>query len=243
MGTLSRAFEEGDPVLGVDQVIAIEQACVAAGHLLLELMEQAGAATAEVAQELLGPVGPATEAPKVVILAGPGNNGGDGWVAADRLAACGYGVALITREPADAITAEPARTAALKADASGRFAIEVLPDDEQLHGLLSDADLVIDGILGTGFSHSSVREPIACWIRLANEARINWGTSILAVDCPSGLDARTGSSANPCIAADATITMIAAKAGLLEPAAKPLVGTLRVAPLLPYCEQLVRNPA
>lgn len=99
---------------------------------------------------------------------------------------------------------------------------------------------MVDAILGTGFSHSEVREPYASWIVLANEVcgrksecsdkgADEVGMAGIAVDCPSGLNAQTGAPAQACIRADETITMLAVKKGLLVPEAAPYVGQLRLA--------------
>lgn len=78
------------------------------------------------------------------------------------------------------------------------------------------ADVIVDALFGTGLAHSEVREPHARWIRSANAARANGGAAIIAVDCPSGLNAQTGAPARECIEADETVTMLAVKRGLLE---------------------------
>ena len=172
-------------------------------------------------------------------MVGSGNNGGDGWVAAEDLAEQGYDVALVTKAPAAEMKAEPAKTAALKAEEAALFRIEVDPGLDAIKEALDRADVVVDAILGTGFSHSEVREPYASWIVLANEVcgrksecsdkgadEVAW---LIAVDCPSGLNAQTGAPAQACIRADETITMLAVKKGLLVPEAAPYVGQLRLA--------------
>lgn len=216
-------------VMDVAEVVALEQRIAQKGTSLYTLMTRAGKAVADAVFQY-APVGS-----RVVILAGSGNNGGDGWVTAEDLAKQGYEVVLFTQAPADEIKAEPAKTAALKAETTGSFRIEVAPELAAVERELQCADVIVDAILGTGFSHSEVREPYASWINLANEAHDEEGEGeskgawLIAVDCPSGLNAQTGVPAQACIRADETVTMLAVKTGLLAFEAAPYVGQLRLA--------------
>lgn len=214
------------PVLDVAGVVALEQRIAQDGTSLLELMTRAGSALAHAAQSYAAP------GATVVILAGSGNNGGDGWVAARALAATGRNVTLVSKTAADEVTAQPARTAALESASTGSFDLAIAPSDAELAWLLDNADVIVDAILGTGFAHDQVREPYATWIRLANAARNDHGTRIVAADCPSGLNAQNGATASDCVMADETVTMIVPKTGLLESQARPYVGTLLLAPLI-----------
>lgn len=221
------------PVMDVAEVVALEQCIAQEGTSLYTLMTRAGKAVAEAVRQH-APAGS-----NVVMLAGSGNNGGDGWVAAEDLAAQGYNVVLVTKTPAAEIKAEPAKTAALKAKEAGSFRVEVDPGSGAIEEELKRADVVVDAILGTGFSHSEVREPYAGWIELANEVcgrkpecsgeNEGEGVWLIAVDCPSGLNAQTGAPAQACICAHETITMLAVKTGLLAPESAPYVGKLRLA--------------
>lgn len=217
-------------------------------------------------------------APHIAILCGPGNNGGDGWVAARELARAGCAVDLVTKRPAgeisaesaheqalltEAIASEPANTpgAGLRQTASssqtatsaptapqttaaqhaepGTIAIHVSPSDGELACLLAAADVIVDAILGTGFSGDSVLAPYDAWIRLANEQRAR-GARIVAADVPSGLSAQTGKAAEPCLKAHETVTMIASKPGLETPYAFAFCGTVHVAPLA-YIEPILES--
>lgn len=221
------------PVMDVAEVVALEKRIAQEGTSLYTLMIRAGKAVAEAVRQH-APVGS-----NVVVLAGSGNNGGDGWVAAEDLAEQGYNVVLVTKAPAAEIKAEPAKTAALKAEETGSFRVEVDPGQGAIEEEFKCADVVVDAILGTGFSHSEVREPYASWIALANEVcgckpecsgkGTGEGAWLIAVDCPSGLNAQTGTATQACIRADETITMLAVKTGLLVPEAAPYVGQLRLA--------------
>lgn len=109
--------------------------------------------------------------------------------------------------------------------------IALSPATAELERLLNEAALIIDAILGTGFAYSEVRAPYIEWIDHVNHARNTRGVLVLAVDCPSGLNAQTGNAATTCIVADETITMISAKAGLVQESASKYVGALLVAPI------------
>jgi NAD(P)H-hydrate epimerase len=112
----------------------------------------------------------------------------------------------------------------------------IAPGQDELAALLAGANVVIDAILGTGFAHDQVRQPYAGWIEACNAARQAPrqlpSLHVIAADCPSGLNAQTGRAAASCITADVTVTMLAAKTGLIAPHARPHVGAIKVAPLV-----------
>ena len=237
---------EHRPVLDVADVAKLEQAIAADGTSLAELMERAGNAVADEVQAQLSCPAP------VVVLCGTGNNGGDGWVCARALAQAGWPVTLVAPRAAEALTAEPAHSAALKALAAAQtkqlpLTVLVAPDANQLELELNEAHCIVDAILGTGFSGTEVREPYATWIRLANQRREsassrkqvehNVATRIVAADVPSGMSAQTGLAAQPCIHADATVTMIVYKTGLVKPEAAHYTGTMKLAPLVSSFER------
>lgn len=211
--------------LDVAEVVALEQRIANEGTSLLKLMTRAGSALAQEVEK-------ATPDGRVVVLAGSGNNGGDGWVAAAKLAEAGRDVILVTKTAPAELNAEPARAAAMDAFTCGGFKVLTAPNRRQLAEALEGASVIVDAILGTGFAHDQVREPYNWWIHLANAARSDHGATIVAADCPSGLNAQTGTSASECIEADATVTMLAPKVGLLAPTAQPYVGALALAPLV-----------
>lgn len=161
--------------------------------------------------------------PSVLVLAGAGNNGGDGWTAAEVLTSAGCEVVLASPcEPED-IHTQPARREALRV--SGRFPVLVDPSSSELRERAGEVDVIIDAMTGIGFSGEVLREPYAAWTRIANEARA-CGTLVVAADVPSGLDAQTGQCAEPCVEADATVAMIACKKGLIRPSAARYVGEI-----------------
>ncbi|WP_368406592.1 NAD(P)H-hydrate epimerase [uncultured Senegalimassilia sp.] len=94
-----------------------------------------------------------------------------------------------------------------------------------------------------------MREPYATWISLANQRREsasdceqaehNVAARIVAVDVPSGMSAQTGLAAQPCIHADATVTMIVYKPGLVKPEAARWTGSMKLAPLVSNAERYI----
>jgi hydroxyethylthiazole kinase-like uncharacterized protein yjeF len=204
------------------------------------LMEVAGLAVARVARDLLRP--PISER-AIVILAGPGNNGGDGLVAARRLFGWGAEVSVFTSYPLDhakdlsarQITVATGAGVSVEAwevdeeedDFDGPGEIEEIEADDQVSADASDLqtyDLIIDALLGFGV-RGDPRPPVSGMIEAANES----GTQILAVDLPSGLDATSGQPQEPCIEARATATLALPKTGLLADDASSHVGQLYLA--------------
>lgn len=221
------------PALDVADVIRLEQAIASSGISLGELMDRAGTAIAHRVHET-------HPRARIAILCGNGNNGGDGWVAARELASRDHAVSLITHCVPSELKAQPARDAAASAlPVLAELGVAVLadPDSEQVRSALDGAEVIVDALLGTGFTGDTVKEPFGTWISYANR-RHGQGAFIVAADTPSGLNAQTGTASNPCITADETVTMIVPKTGLLIPEAAAFVGKLHVAPLA-YIEPLL----
>jgi ADP-dependent NAD(P)H-hydrate dehydratase / NAD(P)H-hydrate epimerase len=177
----------------------------------LELMEAAGTAVAEAASELAGD-GP------VRVVCGKGNNGGDGLVAARRLAAFGHRVEVLLLWPA----------AELSPDASAnldRFDGEVRElAESELPAALAGSGAVVDAIFGTGFS-GAPRDPAAAAIAAINEC----GAPVVAADVPSGVDASTGEVGGTAVEAALTVSFHAPKLGHWIAPGKSQRGELRVA--------------
>jgi NAD(P)H-hydrate epimerase len=190
------------------------------GIALLQMMENAGRSLAALARRHLG--GSAAGA-RVVVLAGPGNNGGGGLVAARHLANAGADVliALTQPPPLPGEVPEHQRRALERMGVAGSD--RAVPEDA-LPARLASADLILDALIGYSL-HDAPREPIACLIRTANDAR----APRVALDLPSGLDGESGEAHEPTIRADATLTLAWPKAGLLAPSAATSVGTLWLA--------------
>jgi NAD(P)H-hydrate epimerase len=180
---------------------------------VLALMENAGAATAQLSKRMLGGE---VQGQSVYCMVGRGNNGGDGLVAARHLHDWGAEVRVILAGERSDLRDVPARQMAI-VDKMG------IPVMESGTGL-ENARLLVDALLGYG-SKGSPREPVAGVIRRANESKV----PVLAVDIPSGMDATTGEPGEPTIAAKATVTFGLPKTGFLNPKARPYIGELYLA--------------
>lgn len=214
------------PVLNVEDVRAVEQRLADEGVSISELMHRAGgAAAAEVAR--------LEDVHKATVLAGFGNNGGDGWVAAEDLLARGLDVTVVTPCEPDDLKGDLARMVA-KAAADAGVKVLVGPARDELDELLASSDAVLDAMLGTGF-HGEPAVPLNLWIDAVNAS----GARVVAVDVPSGLSAQTGHAPGSAVVADVTITMLALKPGLLADEGRDLCGSIVVAPLAEQTERLV----
>jgi NAD(P)H-hydrate epimerase len=177
------------------------------------LMENAGRGTADVLCRL-GIAGP------VVICAGRGNNGGDGFVVARHLDLRGYAVRVL-------LVDDPAR---LSGDAAANYRIleaSRVPirrvDPATLSAELADADWIVDALLGTGAS-GEPRPPLDAVIDAINVA----ARRVLAIDVPSGLDCDTGQAARHTIRAAHTCTFVAQKPGFLVAGTAAHTGEIHV---------------
>ncbi len=183
-----------------------DRLAVAAGVPGMTLMEAAGRAVAEAAMALV-PEGP------VLVLAGPGNNGGDGFVAARRLAAAGRATTVL-------LLGDPDRLKGDAAIAHQRWGGPVLPAAVPL----PDAALVIDALFGAGLDRA-IEGPAAALVEAMNA-----GTApVLAVDVPSGLDADTGRVLGTAVQAAASVTFFRRKPGHLLYPGRALCGDITLA--------------
>ena len=196
-----------------------------------QLMEQAGAAVAAAVRALLETTDRWGKGP-VLVLAGPGNNGGDGSVAARYLARAGARVAVVLV----ATEARPTTPDGAWAwDALGGIAgVERIHcaharDVNVLAQGVEKAALVVDALLGTGVS-GELREPVRSAVELAVRARAH-GVPVLAVDTPTALDLSSGDPSDPVVRADLTVTFHRPKAGLRTRAGRACAGRVLVAPI------------
>jgi hydroxyethylthiazole kinase-like uncharacterized protein yjeF len=194
-------------------------------------MEQAGTAVAAAARALAVATD-RWESGTILVLCGPGNNGGDGFVAARRLAAHGARVAvvLVASEPrprsADAVRNWD-RLAPLK-DVD-RIHVAVPRDVALLGHGIERAAIVVDALLGTGV-RGLLREPVRSAVELANRARAA-GVPVLAVDCPTAVDLTSGELSDPVVRADVTVTFHRPKTGLRARRGSAVAGRVLVAPI------------
>ena len=165
-------------VLTTDEVTELENIIEHQGTSKAELMEHAGEHVARIVADY-GPK-------RVLVLTGFGNNGGDGWVAADILRQKDIDVTVVTPVEPNEVPSALARHVARRT--AGRdVTVVVGPSRDELAELIGSADVVVDAILGTGF-HGRVRPPFSIWIPTLNEL----GPIVVSVDIPSGLNAQNG---------------------------------------------------
>jgi len=190
-----------------DQTHTLDQQATKAGVPVQKLMENAGLGVAQQMRSLLGTV----KGRRIVVLAGPGNNGGDGLVAARHLHDWGAEVKvylLAKRRPDDANIPELVKREIDIADA------EEDPRFAALDRFLSDAELIVDALLGTGPSR-----PIEANLAeiLERVRRLRQGPQpprIVAVDLPTGVNSDTGAVDSRAVPVDLTVTLGYSKVGL-----------------------------
>lgn len=171
-----------------------------------ELMQNAGAAVAEAAGDM-------AEEGEILVLCGPGNNGGDGFVAAALLGAAGRNVRVAALVDRGALKGDAARAAA---GYDGPF--ELLGPSTNF-----DTDLIVDALFGAGLAR-----PLSGEAARAVEAVNASGRPVLAVDLPSGVDGRTGAANGAAIRANRTVTFFRLKPGHLLLPGRVLCGATEV---------------
>lgn len=183
---------------------------------VLQLMEVAGLAVATVARDRM--LGGDARGKRVLVLCGTGGNGGDGMVAARFLHGWGAVVEVwLSRRPDPQVGIAAHQLAILE-----RLGLPVV--DAAFASSLPAADLVIDALLG--FSLSGPPSGAAAALIQATNAG---AAPVLAVDLPSGLTATDGIVLDPCVRADATVTLALPKRGLFSAAAAEVTGAILVA--------------
>lgn len=175
-------------------------------------MENAGRAVADAVTRRTRP------AARVMVLAGPGNNGGDGFVAARLLALRGYRVEVVALAAPSTYRGD---AGAMAARWSGPTTVLMGAGDPSP---LADADVIIDALFGAGLSRP-LDGPAARLVEYANASR----ATVVAVDVPSGLDGTTGVPTGPVIDACETVTFFRLKPGHLLMPGRDLCGQVTLA--------------
>ena len=184
------------------------------------LMENAGRNAADAVEDLLGRAG----GESVAIVAGAGNNGGDGFVIARHLALRGTTVTTFLAAAPEKLTADAAVNFRILHSLGGT--IHRVRGD-RLSGLAEDLkafDIVVDAVGGTGI-RGALRGDLAEVVRQINAA----ARTVVAVDIPTGLDCDTGEAPGPAVRAAMTVTFVARKKGFEMPRAAAYTGEVRVA--------------
>ena len=207
-----------------DEMRALDRATIEGGHAPGgELMERAGRGVAEAIEQRYGPV----LGLRVLVLAGTGNNGGDGFVAARHLRARGAEVRV-------AIAGDRARVQGEALQHLRRMEDDGLPATiaagaGPLARVVAERDawdFALDALLGTG-ARGALEGPIADAVQALRELDES-GTRVIAVDLPTGVSADTGEIARRTVRADLTVTFGAAKRGHFLYPGRAFVGVLEV---------------
>jgi hydroxyethylthiazole kinase-like uncharacterized protein yjeF len=177
-----------------ESVREIDAACIQSGIPGFRLMTAAGLAVAASALRHF------PGAQRFPVLAGPGNNGGDAYIAAGALKEAGAEVEIFQLKPGRPSTKDAAR-----ALAECGIAPQPMDAYEPMEG-----DVVIDGLFGAGLSRN-VPSELAALISKMKHLCI----PVLAIDLPSGIDGRTGQVLGAALKADVTVTFMALKPGML----------------------------
>lgn len=234
-------------LVSVSQMKAIEQQADAGGLTYAQMMENAGRGLAELIHDL----GTDNNLEEVIGLVGPGNNGGDTLVALAQLAHAGWRARAycVKRKPALSKVEGTKNDALVERLIKNGGEILCAEDDDEfisLAAFIESADVLLDGLLGTGIKLPLKAEMSAVLSAARNALHaLDEPPFIVAVDCPSGVDCDTGAAADECLAADLTVTMAAVKQGLLRFPAFDLVGELEVVDIglpadLPAWTQITR---
>ncbi len=181
------------------------------------LMENAARAALDVVLEDFGPV----EDKIAVLLAGPGNNGGDAFALARHLADAGARVSVFHAKAEDTYSG----AAAYHLNLLHKLRLPLVPLAEAHLDLLPPPDILVDGLLGTGL-RGPLRPEYQAWIETIN--RLPASVFVLALDIPSGVNGTSGRSTPIAVRATATVSFEAAKTGLVQPQAAAFTGRLHV---------------
>ena len=227
------------PVPTPEEMALWDAGAIAAGISEETLMESAARAAMDCLRDKVRARDLSLPGLSVLLVAGSGNNGGDAFCMARHLLDAGARPALVcTREP------EQYRGAAAHwLHVAMKLGIPVFSSEAWQQGkapISASPDIVVDGLLGTGF-RGTLREKEA---RLVEAMNALSPRLLLAIDVPSGLDARTGLPSPTAVRAHATVTLQAAKPGLLLPQAAAFTGELDVRPIgMPRAVQAANPPS
>lgn len=219
------------PPISAEAMAGADRRAQALGVPEERLMEHAGTAVAAVVKALAVDLARWGTGP-IVILCGPGNNGGDGLVAARRLALAGAQVivALVGSEarPSGATSARNWDRIARDTGIT-KLHLAVVRDVVMFGAGIDRAAVIVDALLGTGV-RGALREPIRSAVGLVIRAAAA-GVPVVAVDSPTAVDLSSGEPSEPAVRADLTVTFHRPKTGLLTKRGSVQAGKVLVAPI------------
>jgi hydroxyethylthiazole kinase-like uncharacterized protein yjeF len=193
------------PVLTPGEAAALDRESRERGVSVDELMENAGRAVAVATETIAG----GAYGRRAVVVAGKGNNGGDGLVAARYLARRGMGVAVVLLEPAEVL--RPPSSTNLERLRSRCPGVRIRPySGPALDRELARADVVVDAIFGTGFRGLPENHAAHGIDSIVTSAR-----PVVSVDIPSGVNGESGAIEGAAVRADVTVTFGAPKPGIV----------------------------
>ena len=220
----------GNP-MSAEAMTGADRRAQALGMRGSRLMEHAGTAVAAAVRALAIDQERWDHGP-IVIFCGPGNNGGDGFVAARRLARVGARVVVVFVAPEGRPKGGDAgpNWDRLEGEANvQRMHAPVARDVAILGQGVEKAAVVVDALLGTGV-RGVLRDPVRTAVEVINKAR-SGGVPVVAVDTPTALDLTSGEPSDPVVRADLTVTFHRPKVGLLTRNGRILAGRVLVAPI------------
>ena len=217
--------------IGAEQMTGADRRAQAMGVPGQRLMEQAGVAVGAAVKALATATDRLGKGP-ILILAGPGNNGGDGLVAARWLGRAGLdvAVALVSSAPRPS-TPDAARNwdRLDRQDHVQRLQAGSARELAMLGQNVARSAVVVDALLGTGV-RGALRDPIRSAVELIRKARAE-GVPVVAVDTPTAVDLSSGDPSEPVVQADLTVTFHRPKTGLRTRRGAALAGKVLVAPI------------
>jgi ADP-dependent NAD(P)H-hydrate dehydratase / NAD(P)H-hydrate epimerase len=219
------------PAIGAEAMTGADRRAQALGVSEERLMEHAGTAVAAAVRALAVDTGRWGTGP-IVILCGPGNNGGDGFVAARRLALAGAQVvvAVVATEARPRGAAASRNWDRIARDTGISKVHAPVARDVALFGHgIERAAVIVDALLGTGV-RGPLRDPIRSAVELIEHAR-SGGIPIVAVDTPTAIDLSSGEPSEPAVRADLTVTFHRPKTGLATRRGAAHAGKVLVAPI------------
>jgi ADP-dependent NAD(P)H-hydrate dehydratase / NAD(P)H-hydrate epimerase len=217
---------------------ALEQAAVDAGATWPGLIEQAGWGVAQAAMQLLGDAA----GKRVLVLVGPGNNGGDGLVVARHLCDAGADVTLYLwrRETQEDANGQRCRERGIQ-----EYAVLADPTRADLRRLLAASDMVVDALLGAGISRAvegelaEIVDAVNHRLQTIDDRRLDSSqrlsgtvhrpsSIVLSIDLPTGIHSDTGALMGAALRADLTVATGLIKRGLLQYPGRIYAGEIRV---------------
>ena len=217
--------------IGAEAMRGADRLAQALGVSEERLMEQAGTAVAAAVRALAVDTERWGKGP-IVILCGPGNNGGDGYVAARRLALNGAQVvvAVIASEARPTGAASSKNWDRIARDAGiVKVHAPVARDVAVFAQGIEKAAVIVDALLGTGV-RGPLREPIRTAVEVIDRAQ-RAGIPVVAVDTPTAVDLSSGEPSDPAVRADLTVTFHRPKTGLTTRRGAAHAGKVLVAPI------------